>query len=165
VRRLIMTFMLLGFSLFQSANATFTGGTDTVVSSITQTGATFTASITTDSGGSGSYALDFFVTAPYSGFVGGASPATVLENGNTTTSFSTSTTALTCGTTYTVAGIYLPNNLSVGPGYTTFTTLPCTPTPPTSVNPIPTLSEWAQIMMMLMMIATAGFYGWRMKQR
>ncbi len=37
-----------------------------------------------------------------------------------------------------------------------------TPTPP---QPIPTLSEWAQIMMMLAMIATAGFYGWRMKQR
>jgi hypothetical protein len=31
-------------------------------------------------------------------------------------------------------------------------------------NPIPTLSEWAQIMMMLAMIATAGFYGWRIKQ-
>ncbi len=38
------------------------------------------------------------------------------------------------------------------------------PAPP-PVNPIPTLSEWAQIMMMLAMIATAGFYGWRMKQR
>jgi hypothetical protein len=37
--------------------------------------------------------------------------------------------------------------------------------PPTPPNPIPTLSEWAQIMMMLAMIATAGFYGWRMKQR
>jgi IPTL-CTERM motif len=32
-------------------------------------------------------------------------------------------------------------------------------------QPIPTLSEWAQILMMLAMIATAGFYGWRMKQR
>jgi hypothetical protein len=32
-------------------------------------------------------------------------------------------------------------------------------------NPIPTLSELSQIMMMLLMIATAGFYGWRMKQR
>jgi hypothetical protein len=31
--------------------------------------------------------------------------------------------------------------------------------------PIPTLSEWSQIMMMLAMIATAGFYGWTMKQR
>jgi hypothetical protein len=37
--------------------------------------------------------------------------------------------------------------------------------PPAPSNPIPTLSEWAQIMMMLIMIATAGFYGWRMKQR
>jgi hypothetical protein len=32
-------------------------------------------------------------------------------------------------------------------------------------QPLPTLSEWAQIMMMFLMIATAGFYGWRMKQR
>jgi hypothetical protein len=31
-------------------------------------------------------------------------------------------------------------------------------------SPIPTLSEWAQIMMMLAIIATAGFYGWRMKR-
>ena len=37
--------------------------------------------------------------------------------------------------------------------------------PPTPPNPIPTLSEWAQIMMMFMMIATVGFYGWRMNQR
>ncbi len=36
---------------------------------------------------------------------------------------------------------------------------------PAPAQPIPTLSEWAQILMMLMMIATAGFYGWRMKQR
>jgi hypothetical protein len=36
---------------------------------------------------------------------------------------------------------------------------------PAPTNPIPTLSEWAQILMMLAMIATAGFYGWRMKQR
>ena len=36
------------------------------------------------------------------------------------------------------------------------------PVPPP--QPIPTLSEWARIMMMLAMIATAGLYGWRMKQ-
>ena len=31
-------------------------------------------------------------------------------------------------------------------------------------QPIFMLSEWAQSIMMLMMIATAGLYGWRMKQ-
>lgn len=36
--------------------------------------------------------------------------------------------------------------------------------PPKPSNPIPTLSEWAQIVMMLMMIATAGWYGWRVKR-
>jgi hypothetical protein len=39
------------------------------------------------------------------------------------------------------------------------------PTPPPAPQPIPTLSEWAQVMMMLAMIATAGFYVWRKKQR
>ncbi len=32
-------------------------------------------------------------------------------------------------------------------------------------RPIPTLSEWAQIMMMFLMIATVGFAGWRLKPR
>jgi hypothetical protein len=43
-----------------------------------------------------------------------------------------------------------------------FTTQSCSPPPP---QPIPTLSKWARIMMMFLMIATAGFYGWRIKQR
>jgi hypothetical protein len=39
---------------------------------------------------------------------------------------------------------------------------PVTPAPaPPPVNPIPTLGEWAQIIMMLMMIVTAGVYGRR----
>ena len=43
-----------------------------------------------------------------------------------------------------------------------FVTQSCSPPPP---NPIPTLSEWGQIMMMLAMIATTGIYGWRMKRQ
>ena len=43
---------------------------------------------------------------------------------------------------------------------TTTVTLTASAPPP---NPIPTLGEWAQVMMMFMMIATAGFYGWRLK--
>ncbi|TSA04722.1 MAG: IPTL-CTERM sorting domain-containing protein [Methylococcus sp.] len=39
-------------------------------------------------------------------------------------------------------------------------------TPPTpSPAPIPTLSEWAQIIMMFLMILTVGWYGRRLKQR
>jgi hypothetical protein len=34
-----------------------------------------------------------------------------------------------------------------------------------SPAPIPTLSEWAEIMMMLLMIVTVGWYGRRLKQR
>lgn len=36
---------------------------------------------------------------------------------------------------------------------------------PPAPNPIPTLSEWAEVLMMLAMIAAAGLYGWRMHQR
>lgn len=57
------------------------------------------------------------------------------------------------------SGIYsigTPPNVSI--------TCANTPAPGPS-SPIPTLGEWGQIIMMLAMIATAGFYGWRMKQR
>ena len=40
-----------------------------------------------------------------------------------------------------------------------------TPTEPPAPAPIPTLSEWAKIMMMFLMIATVGWYGRRLKQR
>ena len=45
---------------------------------------------------------------------------------------------------------------------------PIGPAPPTqspSPEPIPTLSEWAKIMMMFLMILTVGWYGRRLKQR
>ena len=116
-----------GLSISESSLAVWTSGTNTVVTSITQTGAHFEASITTNSTGSGNYDLNFFVTAPYQGFVGGASPATVSVNGNSTTSFASTTTALYCGTSYTVSGVYLPDNWTVGNAYTSFITLPCTP--------------------------------------
>jgi hypothetical protein len=54
---------------------------------------------------------------------------------------------------------------SVPVGFAYNVTLTGAPTPPAPSNTIPTLSEWAQIMMMLAMIVTAGLYGWRMKQR
>jgi hypothetical protein len=60
-----------------------------------------------------------------------------------------------------VAGTYV---WTLTNGQTITLTIGSAPTPPTP-QPIPTLSEWAQIVMMLAMIATAGFYGWRMKQR
>jgi hypothetical protein len=40
---------------------------------------------------------------------------------------------------------------------------PTTPTP--SPEPIPTLSEWAKIMMMFFMLVTVGWYGRRLNQR
>ena len=45
----------------------------------------------------------------------------------------------------------------------TFTVNAPTPTP--SPAPIPTLSEWAKITMMFLMIVTVGWYGRRLKQR
>ncbi len=127
MRRLISVLMLVsGLVISVSSLAAYSTGTNTVVSSITQTGASFAATITTNSTGSGNYSLNFYVTAPYNNFIGGASPATVAVNGNSTTPFSSSATALTCGTSYTVSGVYLPDNYIVGTAYTSFTTLPCT---------------------------------------
>jgi hypothetical protein len=88
--------------------------------------------------------------------VGGSActPITVNNNG----------TELTCTTSAHAAGqadviVTTPGGAVTQANGFTYT---AAPTPP---NPIPTLSEWAQIMMMLAMVATAGFYGWRMKQR
>ena len=149
--------VLFAFGLNEDAFADRTGGTNTTVSSITQNGATFTASITTDGVGAGNYELKFFVTAPFSNYIGGVTPSTVAKNSNTTTTFSATTTALSCGTTYTVAGVYLPDNFTVGTGYISFTTSPCT-----STNPVPTLSEWALILFGSLM---AGAIVWYQRRR
>lgn len=92
-------------------------------------------------------------------------PTSVIYPIQSNVPFSAIASGLQCGTAYSyAAGL----SLHGGTQYDVplqFTTLPCVPTPPPAPQPIPTLSEWAQLMMMLAMIATAGFYGWRMKQR
>jgi hypothetical protein len=45
------------------------------------------------------------------------------------------------------------------------TTTPITPAPPPAPNPIPTLGEWAKIVMMLMMIGAVGWQTRRVMQR
>jgi hypothetical protein len=45
------------------------------------------------------------------------------------------------------------------------TTTPITPAPPPAPNPIPTLGEWAKIVMMLMMIGAAGWQTRRVIRR
>jgi hypothetical protein len=37
--------------------------------------------------------------------------------------------------------------------------------PPRPSNPIPTLGEWAQALMMVLMVFASGWYGFRTKQR
>lgn len=76
MKRFVAVMLLMsGFFVSESSLAVRTGGTNTVVTSITQTGATFTATIVTDNTGSGNYGLNFWVTAPYGGYVGGSKPS------------------------------------------------------------------------------------------
>jgi hypothetical protein len=111
---------------------------------------------------SGSTAGGTSITIAGANFTGATA---VSVGGNACTSVSVvSATSITCSTPAGTAGT--ASVLVTTPGGTnaanTLFTYTAPPTPP---QPIPTLSEWAQIMMMLAMIATAGFYGWRMKQR
>ena len=90
------------------------------------------------------------------------------RNFNSSTSFSSTMTF--AGNTLAGMGLTLGSyifTLTNGPTSDTVTINinSSAPNPPVPPQPIPTLSEWAQIVMMLIMIATAGFYGWRMKQQ
>jgi hypothetical protein len=121
--------------------------------------ATTVASVTPTSGGA---AGGDTITVTGTNFTG----ATAVSVGGTAcASFSVvSQTSIICVTPAHVVGT--ASVLVTAPGGTnTANTLFTYTAPPTPPQPIPTLSEWAQIIMMLAMIATAGFYGWRMKQR
>jgi ubiquitin len=111
---------------------------------------------------SGSTAGGTSITIAGANFTGATA---VSVGGNACTNVSVvSATSITCATPAGAAGpasvlVTTPGGTNAANTLFTYTAPPPTP------QPIPTLSEWAQIMMMLMMIATAGFYGWRMKQR
>ena len=135
-----------GFS--GAAFATRTGGTDVVVSSISQNAANFSASITTDGSGSGNYRLHFFIRLPSSPSVGvvlyGTTPPTVPVNGNATTTFTFAlNSGLLCGTAYEVVGGYSDDvdgatrfTVTNSAAFTGFTTSACTvPGAPTAVTP------------------------------
>jgi hypothetical protein len=116
---------------------------------------------------------------------GGNEKITVVFDASTgvITDYTASCTSSNGGKTGTVTGSSSPlvvTGLSNGKNYTCTVTangpggsspsslassvvIPNMPPPPS--NPIPTLSDWAKIMMMLAMIATAGLYGWRIKQQ
>lgn len=117
-----------------------TGGSNAVVSGITHTAASFSASIVSDSAGTGSYSLAFFFKeSSESSYVGiFATPASVAVNANATTTFTASTAQLACGKTYAVTGTYLPPGatqyLRTGTGDTTFSTLPCATITPASTS-------------------------------
>jgi len=96
-----------------------------------------------------------------------ASPDSVTYPIATDVSFTTMATNLRCGTRY-----YYQAGLRTGTAedfgllkegdILDFTTQSCSPLPP---NPVPTLSEWALIMMTLVMVATAELFGWIKKLR
>jgi large repetitive protein len=111
------------------------------------------------------------------GTVASASSSVTIASVNYTAGC-TSTNGGVSGTTAGPASPITVTNLTAGKSYTCTVSASDTggtstssasaaaiPLAPPTPQPIPTLSEWAQIMMMLAMIATAGFYGWRMKQR
>lgn len=98
------------------------------------------------------------------------------------TSYTAKCTPNSGGTTGTFTGSSSPlqvSGLTADKDYTctvtasdgTYTSDPSTPSnvvvplAPTPSNPIPTLSEWAQMAMMLLMLVTGGWYARRMKQQ
>ena len=117
-----------------------TGGTNATVSGITHTAAAFSASITTDAAGAGTYPLRFFYreasSETYTSLV--PSPSSVSINGNATTTFIASLGTLQCGKTYAVTGAYLiPGDSGytrLGSGDTSFSTLACATLSPASLT-------------------------------
>jgi hypothetical protein len=111
------------------------------------------------------------------GTVASASSSVTIASVNYTAAC-TSTNGGVSGSTAGPASPITVNNLTGGKSYTCTVSASDTggtstsaasaaaiPLAPPTPQAIPTLSEWTQIVMMLAMIATAGFYGWRMKQR
>jgi serine protease len=140
-KRMVILCWLAFACLPQFALADWTGGTAVTVTDITHDSATFSASITTDSAGSGEYLLYFSLFK-----VGGSGVAVsnnpidrIAVNGNKTTSFAVRTTSLTCGTEYDVSGTYLPAEGGTPKGVSTsartkFSTLPCASLSPTALS-------------------------------
>jgi serine protease len=120
---------LLAFFLAPYGFADRTSGSNATVTNITQTSASFSSSITTNSSGTGSLALNFFVgeVGASSGFyTNNASPSSIPTNGNATTTFTGSSAALSCGKEYEVTGTYSPSSGQIfANGYTKFTTAAC----------------------------------------
>lgn len=107
-----------------------------MVSGITHTGASFSASITINSVRTVTYSLYFHVreVGGAGSFFPGGTPSNIWVNGNKNVVFTGSTNALTCGKTYEVGSVYQTsdgNAFFTGTGYTRFNTIACaTLTPP-----------------------------------
>jgi len=130
--------LLSAASFSEFAFADRTAGSNATVSNLTHTSASFSASITTDANGTGTYPLAYFykesTAASYLSLT--STPASVAIAGNATTNFSASVSALSCGKSYAVTGAFLrPGDAQysrVGSADTTFSTLACATLTPSS---------------------------------
>ena len=143
MRRGLQLIRLIGAALLVTATpalADRVAGTNAQATNLTHTAATFSASITTDDAGTGSYSLAFFYRATSASAFAGlfATPSSVPVNGNATTTFAATVGGLECGQSYIVTGAFLiPGETQyrrAGTGDSTFTTLPCATLSPTSVS-------------------------------
>jgi Divergent InlB B-repeat domain/Putative Ig domain len=138
-QKLLVSFFLLA-SVIRPAFADRTAGTNAVVSNLTHTSASFSASITTDANGTGTYPLAFFYKeASATSYLSLApTPTSVALSGNATTSFVASISTLTCGKSYAVTGAFLrPGDTQytrVGTTDTVFATLECATITPSSLS-------------------------------
>jgi hypothetical protein len=137
-RNLVAVFLLVAALSPQFALADRTAGTNTVVSDLTHTSASFSASITTDANGTGEYTLYFYIkeVGATAEFFPTATPQKIPVAGNVTTTFTGTATSLACGRNYQVTGAYQLGSTAkfAGPGYTTFSTLPCASVSPASIT-------------------------------
>jgi hypothetical protein len=138
-KTIITSILLLLLSSPLVALADRTGGTNAVVSGITHTGASFSAAITTNSVGTGTYSLYFHVreVGGAASFFPGGTPGTTSVNGNATIVFTGATNALTCGKTYEVGSTYQisgGNAFFTGTGYTRFNTIACATLTPSALS-------------------------------
>jgi len=132
---------VIAIAITPMALADWTAGTSATVTNVTHNAATFSASITTDSTGSGEYVLYFSLFR-----VGGNGVAVANNpidrtavNGNKTTTFTASVSNLSCGADYDVSGTYLPSEGGTPKGVsssprTRFSTLPCATLTPSTLS-------------------------------
>jgi hypothetical protein len=143
VENRVVSLILVVFLLIWSPAllAKIVSGTKAVVSGVTHIGGNVSAAVTTDSTGTGTYTLRFFLRSPgaETGVYLSASPSTIPVDGNASTVFSGRISSLECGKSYEVTGVFTDMEgksytVTPSPSYTLFSTLPCASISPAAVS-------------------------------